>query len=337
MSQRIVDNIKNNRLSIYDDITENDPDFWFTDDELRVTLEKHLHGIDADYPARTRSKIIKEHCCDALGYSRPSSFIKTQPRFPGQNFDTYIQQAKNLQIWNEGVAANRRYVIVEVTDQSVVNRIRVIRGYDLALFDRTGKLTSKYQASFDRQGRTTELVSAHDTPNFLIQMKPTTQPLIGRSRPNDFPNTSSIFDIKDLFDKLKPIVGMTFSEPGNNQERARGAELHKLVCAALGYNSYHDDGGFPDVRHQLLEVKLQTSQTIDIGLELPNSTATSVGLAQNQDIRYAVFSGDSNVIDVRITSLHLVTGHDFFNRFPQMLGKGVNTKLQLPLGADFFD
>ena len=65
---------------------------------------------------------------------------------------------------------------------------------------------------------------------------------------------------------------MRFVNAGFDQERNRGAALHALVCKALGYAGYQDDGQFPDVRHQLLEVKLQTSPTIDLGLVRPDST-----------------------------------------------------------------
>ena len=48
-------------------------------------------------------------------------------------------------------------------------------------------------------------------------------------------------------------------------------KLHSLACSALGYSNYKDDGKFPDIKHQLIEVKLQTSPTIDLGLFLPTN------------------------------------------------------------------
>jgi hypothetical protein len=115
------------------------------------------------------------------------------------------------------------------------------------------------------------------------------------------------------------------------------------VCAALGYASYQDDGQFPDVRHQLLEVKLQTSPTIDLGLVRPNSTeALDVPMIQGKqirhcDVRYAVFYLRVAEGQVELTHLFVTTGEGFFGRFRQFQGKLLNAKLQIPLPADFFN
>lgn len=138
-------------------------------------------------------------------------------------------------------------------------------------------------------------------------------------------------------------MGFRFTDRGNDQERNRGAELHRLVCQCLGYLSYQDDGQFPDVRHQLLEVKLQTSPTIDLGLVLPSSSeALGIPLTDGTqvrhcDVRYAVFYATNERGRITLTNLFLTTGEVFFSRFPQFQGKILNKKLQIPLPTDFFD
>ena len=98
-----------------------------------------------------------------------------------------------------------------------------------------------------------------------------------------------------------------------------------------------------DVRHQLLEVKLQTSPTIDLGLVRPDSTeALDVPMVgghqvRHCDVRYAVFYGSIAARMVKLTHLFLITGEGFFGRFRQFQGKMLNAKLQIPLPADFFD
>lgn len=130
---------------------------------------------------------------------------------------------------------------------------------------------------------------------------------------------------------------------GYDQERNRGAELHRLVCKSLGYEDYRDDGQFPDMRHQLLEVKLQTSPTIDLGLVCPNSLdvldVPKIGGKQVRhcDVRYALFYANTDGITVTLTHFFLTTGEKFFTRFPQFQGKVLNKKLQIPLPADFFE
>jgi len=146
-----------------------------------------------------------------------------------------------------------------------------------------------------------------------------------------------------IFERLTRLVGRTFADAGIDQERRRGAALHHLVCSALGYASYQDDGRFPDVRHQLVEVKLQTSPTIDLGLVRPDSLeALDVPMIEDQqirhcDVRYAIFYGSTAEGKVTLSHLFVTTGQRFFDRFPQFQGKVLNKKLQIPLPTDFFD
>jgi hypothetical protein len=110
----------------------------------------------------------------------------------------------------------------------------------------------------------------------------------------------------------------------------------------LGYSSYADDGRFPDVRQQLLEVKLQTSPTIDLGLVTPDSTAPldipTINNIQVRhcDVRYALFYAEIDRGQVAITNVYLTSGENFFSRFPKFGGKVLNKKLQIPLPSDFF-
>lgn len=138
-------------------------------------------------------------------------------------------------------------------------------------------------------------------------------------------------------------MGTSFKDTGHDQERKRGAALHRLVYGTLGYAGYQDDGRFPDVRHQLLEVKLQTSPTIDLGLVRPDSTEPldvpkiRGKQVRHCDVRYAVFYGRADGDRITLTHFLLTTGKAFFTRFPQFRGKVLNKKFQIPLPADFFD
>lgn len=118
-----IDAIRQSGLSIYDPIEVGDPNLWIPTDELETLLDKNLCGVSlARLPLRTRSKTLKEHVCRALGYPIPSSFKKTQPRFPGQLFDTYVQKSNNLQVWNEELALDRRYVIIRVPAYNLLTK-----------------------------------------------------------------------------------------------------------------------------------------------------------------------------------------------------------------------
>ncbi|MGO8751285.1 MAG: hypothetical protein ACLQNE_35505 [Thermoguttaceae bacterium] len=320
---RFVKAISASGLTIYDPIEVGDPELWIPAPELEVLLDSAIWGVTlAGLALRTRSKVVKEHVCHALGYPVPSSFRKTKPRFPGQAFDTYSQKSNNLQVWNEELAASRRYVIIRVSDTHVIERIKVVTGDTLALLDTTGTLTQKYQARCICADRNAELISATDTA--LLQ--PFVVPAIKLARvaaPINHPAANQLLSIAEVFKRLRSLIGQSFPDAGSVQERNRGAALHKLVCRALGYAGYQDDGRFPDVRHQLLEVKLQTSPTIDLGLVRPDSTEAldvpQIGgrIIRHCDVRYCIVYGRIDGANVVLTHVFLTTGEGFFSRFPQ--------------------
>ena len=152
-----ISNIEESRLSIYNHIDPDDRDLYIPTYALERILSDALEGLSLlGLPLRTRSKVVKTEICHALGYPVPNSFKKTHPRFPGQNFDVYTQKSLNVQIWNEEVDANRRYVFLRVNQDDVITAVRIISGDQLALYDRTGTLTRKYQArmqSFPQKSR----------------------------------------------------------------------------------------------------------------------------------------------------------------------------------------
>lgn len=341
----IQERISRSGLSIYDAIPDSQRDLFIPAEKLERILEDFIIGkAYGDMPLRTRSKAVNQDICKALGYPVPSSFKKTKPRFPGQNFDKYVQKANNLQVWNEELDSTRRYVILRQNEEGKISRVKVITGADLGVLDTTGTLTQKYQARLiPTKGVPTELISTVDTAPLVAVFSRSQISEAPLDTPIATPTASQLLPIKSIFDALKDIVGCEIADAGSDQERNRGAELHRLVCRRLGYNSFADNGRFPDIRNQLLEVKLQTSATIDLGLVLPSSAAPLDGVVvdgleiRHCDIRYAVFHGTTDGKRVTINHFYLTTGADFFSRFQQFAGKVLNKKLQIPLPSYFFD
>jgi hypothetical protein len=257
-------------------------------------------------------------------------------------FDVYVQKSNNLQVWNQELSPTRRYVLIRVSDKHVVTKVRVSTGEALALLDTTGTLTCKYQARCIAGKTSTELITPHDT-DILARFVVPDVDLRTIATPVSLPKFGELLTIAEIFKRLSPLVGQQFADAGVDQERNRGAALHRLVCAALGYGGYQDDGQFPDVRHQLLEVKLQTAPTIDLGLVQPNSTEPlDVPMIDEMqirhcDVRYAVLCAHIDGGQVHLTHLFLSTGEAFFSRFTQFQGKVKNAKLQIPLPRDFFE
>ena len=327
--------------SIYDSIEIGDPQLWIPTPDLEGLLDETLSGADlAGLANRTRSKRVKELICKALGYPVPSSFRKTQPRFPGQQFDAYTQKSNNLQIWNEGLSPTRRYVLIRPDESGNIVRVKVVTGEDLALLDRTGTLTQKYQARLSFGAEAGELVTPIDTANIAPHVA-----VVDRmdDEPTAQPRSGGLLPISEVFVRLQEGLGASFPDAGIDQERNRGAALHGLICELLGYASYADDGRFPDVRNQLLEVKLQTATTIDLGLVSPSSTepldVTKLDDTQVRhcDVRYAMFFGATDGATVTLTHLFVTTGEGFHDRFEKFQGKVLNSKLQIPLPRYLFD
>ena len=96
---------------------------------------------------------------------------------------------------------------------------------------------------------------------------------------------------------------------------------------------------FPDVREQLLELKLQTAGTVDLGLVSPQDESFIAGIenVRNCDVRYGIFYATIVEDKIRLDHVVLTSGADFFNYFQQMQGNVENTKNQIRLPNGFFD
>jgi len=199
--KRYVDNISDKGITIYDPIEVDDEDLWIPTEILEELLNDKLTGISlAGLALRTRSKKLKEEVCKALGYPIPKSFKKTQPRFQGQAFDTYVQKANNLQVWNEELSPTRRYVIIKISNMDVIEKVKVVLGEELALLDKTGKLTQKYQARLINPTDKNGLITPEDTENL--------KPLVADERnleginPVLSPSEENLISINKLYEKV---------------------------------------------------------------------------------------------------------------------------------------
>lgn len=337
----LKENIELSDLTIYDVITTGDPDYWIPSKELEELLNEQLVGINLDgLPLRTRSKVVKTEVCKALGYTAPTTFKKTQPRFLCQNFDVYTQKSNNLQVWNEEISPSRRYVLIRISEDDIITKVKVVTGDILADLDKTGKLTQKYQARLLPILENQKLLSIKDT-DVMEYVMGDFRGFDSNISPSSYPYETEIMPISEIYERLRSLIGNRFPYLGAVQERNRGGALHSLVCEALGYANFKDDGQFPDVKHQLLEVKLQTSPTIDLGLFLPNNeealdiTQIKAQSIRMCDVRYAIFYGEIEDNEVVIKKFYLVTGEEFFEHFVQFGGNEVNKKLQIPLPVNF--
>lgn len=307
--------------------------------ELEENLSNKLIGESlSGLPLRTRSKVLKVLVCRALNYDVPTSFLKTKPKFPCQQFDVYVQKSNNLQIWNDEISPERRYVLIKLNDEDIITKIKVIDGEDLKKLDTTGKLTTKYQARVpsDYSGSHTT-ADSDELKCFLNE-----QSNISGS-PMALPNKNTLLSIKSLYNRIKTLIGYEIKTTNLVQERTTADDAHQLVCKVLGYKLFEDDGQFPDIPNQLLEVKLQMSPTIDLGLHKPDSDESTTFTLCGKKItismcRYLILT--AHRVDehtVKIDDLFIVAGDKFFSIFTLFGGKVQNAKLQIPLPGNFWN
>jgi len=140
---------------------------------------------------------------------------------------------------------------------------------------------------------------------------------------------------------LKELEGTSIPFLDSVQERNRGAYLHQLICKKLGFSIYADKGTFPDIFNQLIEIKLQTSPTIDLGLHNPNDNKIIYSCNEKiffiKDVRYIIMSGVKNNDVISIKNLFISTGAEFYKYFNMFGGNVQNAKLQIPLPQNIFN
>ena len=339
--------IRDSGLTIYDVIAL-DSRLWIPSGELTRLLNDGLRGLSLEgLPLRTRSKAVKSRICTLLGYPVPQTFRRERPRFPSQNLDVYVQKSHNLQIWNDLLEDTRRYALVHLNEHECVDVVSVVTGKELRQLIRTGTLTHKFQARIPD-----DLVSFHsqcDTATLQRFMALETEKCFdfGNLTSASPPSPRSLLPVDRLFPILLPVLQWRLSWAASLDERRRGACLQELVAHRLGYVFCQDNGQFPDFLHQLLEIKLQTSPTIDLGHYSPHrpEKPTVLSLSSPQygnwiltpdDVRYAIFKGHAEGKDIVLDHLFVCTGADFTNHFELCGGRGSSAKVQIPLPDGFF-
>lgn len=246
---------------------------------------------------------------------------KGVPRILRELIDTYIVtsgESYNLQVWNRnptGLAAQVRYrsgpplrakdvrlVLVRVDPQTQQIRAVVMASpsYVQSTFGAFGRPTVKQQLLVSPQARERVLSSTRS-----VEYRPDTARVAASAveevRPpspnmHDLPTQGNLLSLKAIRRLLLPkLLGVSIP-PTNTKQR--GQALETLVAGALGYDvssSPQLAGSYPDIRNQLLEVKVQDAATIDLGRYSPQfieDVPTCPGFT-TVDVRYLIALTDT--------------------------------------------
>lgn len=236
---------------------------------------------------------------------------KGVPAFLREYIDTYIVttgNSYNLQVWNRNpnsasvqvdlkngetlLASDVRFVLGKINADNCIESIVVMTpDYIENRFGKFGKPTVKQQLIISNKKREyiirdggmviadsnlpqEILASGDETVNADVSIK-------------DEPNKVLPIEIIDerISDKL---IGKKLDISLSTKQR--GQQLERMVAYQLGYSGKQDslEGGYPDIRNQMLEVKVQDSPTIDLGKYSPQFEEQINDNFTTRTIRYLI-------------------------------------------------
>lgn len=281
---------------------------------------------------------------------------KGVPSFLREFVDTYIVTtgvSYNLQVWNRNpnsasvqvdlrngetlLASDVRFVLGKISSDNRIESIIVMApDYIERHFGKFGKPTIKQQLIISEKKRE-EIVKNRSLVIDDTSLSPT---VIDKSCEEISDNTSIKHDPKKVYpisyiDKqiTNTLIGETLDTSLSTKQK--GQQLERLVAYRLGYKKMHEilDGGYPDIRNQMLEVKVQDSPTIDLGKYSPQFEETIHSDFTTRTIRYLIAL--TNAMSGKIDGIVLVPGEELGKNFTYVADKSFKCQRSIPML--FFD
>lgn len=236
---------------------------------------------------------------------------KGVPKILLEYIDSYIVTSGNtynLQVWNRNPAADSvqieysngdilssddvRFIFTKISlDKNIIESIVILTPeYIVKHFGNFGKPTIKHQLLVSNAKR--EKILANDIPILFYPDVERIEPFLKNDFPikedsiHDFPRDNKVLRLEHIYELVRDkLIGTRLDAmPTKN----RGQALELRISELLGYSPKENEllaGGYPDIRNQMLEVKVQDTQTIDLGRyspqfeeEIYNSTYTTTSM-----------------------------------------------------------
>ncbi len=241
---------------------------------------------------------------------------KGVPKIRREFIDTYLVTSGlsyNLQVWNRIPASNSllikyesgeslkctdvRFVFVRIfIDSNVIASIVILTPeYIEGRFGKFGKATIKNQLLISSKARKAiyesegKILTFPDTKKLSYHLKDDFSP--PTTRMAEEPELKELFSIQLLKQLVaEKLLGQKLESAST---KTRGQTLEKMVLDLLGYETKEHDllyGAFPDIRNQLLEVKVQDTQTVALGKFSPEREETVIEESDftTFDVRYLI-------------------------------------------------
>jgi hypothetical protein len=306
---------------------------------------------------------LEKHSLPTL--AEPEEFEIVPPRGKGvpkitrEFIDTYIitsDTSYNLQVWNRIPASESllikyesgeslkctdvRFVLVRIQKNIITSIAILTPEYIEERFGKFGKPTIKQQLLISRKVRkmiyesTDKILSFPDSKKLSYFIRndysPPTSGMVSE------PDVKNLFSIS-LLQKIvaEKLIGFKLDAAATKN---RGQALEKKVLELLGYEIKETDllyGAFPDIRNQLLEVKVQESPTVDLGRFSPEKEEIVIegsDLTTN-DVRYLIAL--TNPVTEIIEGIILTPGEKLGELFSYVSGESYKCQRSIP--TSFFD
>lgn len=252
------------------------------------------------------------------------------PKLFAQLVDTYLitsGDSYNLQVWNRSPnsptaiaiynngekisAQDIRFIMVKISlEENIIESIVILTPqYIVDKFGVFGKPTIKSQLLISTKEREniikseSKILFYDDSDNLKKYISPNTIKLNDKS--TDEPNKDSLLSLSFIKNNVASKLIGTFLE--SSDTKSRGQSLERKVINLLGYKEDSKlVGGYPDVPNQLLEVKVQDTQTVDLGKYTPQfeEVINDTLKLTTYDVRYliALTNPTTNIIEGVILS-----------------------------------
>jgi hypothetical protein len=280
------------------------PKFLTIPEKLAKTLEP-LIGTPFNLTGKTRtdgSTVRKLIASFLEKYELPAMAENTEyeivppkgkgiPRIVREFVDTYIVtsgKSYNLQVWNRIPASNTLlikyesgeslqcndvrfiFVRIDISKATIASIIILTPDYIEKRFGKFGKPTIKHQLLISAKARAAiyesedKILTFPDSKKLSYYIKHDySSPKSSMLEEPELKNLYSITLLKKVV--AEKLIGKKLDAAATKN---RGQDLERKTLELLGYAGNTGDllyGGFPDIKNQLLEVKVQDSPTVDLG------------------------------------------------------------------------
>lgn len=298
--------------------------------------------------------------------SKKGSFIIIPPKAKGvpkillEYVDSYIVTSGdmyNLQVWNRnpsydsiqveyenGETLNTgevRFVCTRVNPATnIIDSIVVLTpDYIVNKFGNFGKPTIKSQLIISEKSRSFVIsqpshILFFDDNNEIGNNKNINN--IHKFSIHDEPSDESLLPLKKINEIIVDKVIGHAIKPGTTKNR--GQALEEIIANALGYTISEKEllaGGYPDIRNQALEIKLQDSPTVDLGKYSPEyeEVVPKCKGFTTRNMRYLIVltNPETNIIEGVVLS----SGSKLGKYFTYIAEKSYKCQRSIPMS--FFD